>query len=294
MIGLLARWLGLAVLCLIAACGENPPAPPPGGGPALWRVEGKGVDGWLFGTIHILPGGVEWRTGPIGEAIGRADRLVLESAGIQDQAGTLAQFERMGRSPGLPLLETRVPAGDKAALEEIVQNGGTNTQTLSAYEDWAAAMLLSAAAQQALHVSQDHGVEPALIAIFGKAGKPISGLETVERQFRAFDTLPPDAQRRLLVDTVREAKEMRRLYDHILNAWIRGDLATLARDGRLGETPDPVVEQAVLVDRNRDWVKSMETLKGRPFIAVGAGHLAGKDNLVDLLRAGGYRVTRMQ
>ena len=49
MIGLLARWLGLAVLCLIAACRENPPAPPPGGGPALWRVEGKGVDGWLFG-----------------------------------------------------------------------------------------------------------------------------------------------------------------------------------------------------------------------------------------------------
>lgn len=252
------------------------------------------MDGWLFGTIHVLPDGVAWRTGPIGDAIGRADRLVLESAEIQDQAGTLAQFERMGRSAGLASLETRVPAGDKAALEEIVENGGANTQTLSAYEDWAAAMLLSAAAQQALHVSQDHGVEPALIAAFEKAGKPISGLETVERQFRAFDTLPADAQRRLLVDTVREAKEMRWLYDRILAAWIRGDVATLAQEDRLGEAPDPVVEQAVLVERNRDWVKSVGALKGRPLIAVGAGHLAGKDNLIDLLRAGGYRVTRVQ
>ena len=30
------------------------------------------------------------------------------------------------------------------------------------------------------------------------------------------------------------------------------------------------------------------------FIAVGAGHLTGKDNLVDLLKAKGYKVTRVQ
>src|SRR3546814_6435914 len=83
---------------------------------------------------------------------------------------------------------------------------------------------------------------------------------------------------------------MRWLYDRILAAWIRGDVATLAQEDRLGEAPDPVVEQAVLVERNRDWVKSVGALKGRPLIAVGAGHLAGKDNMIDLLRAGGERV----
>lgn len=294
MIRVLACWLGLAALCLLSACGENPPAPPPGGGPALWRVEGKGIDGWLFGTIHVLPAGVEWQTQRIRDAIGQADRLVLELAEIRDRARTLAQFEKMGRSQGLPLLENRVPEQDRATLETIVKDGGTSTQTLSAYENWAAAMLLSAAAQQSLHVSQDHGVEPVLIAAFEGAGKPISGLETVERQFRAFDTLPADAQQRLLVDTVREAKEMRPLFDRILHAWIMGDVPALAKVDRLNEEPDPVVEQAVLVDRNRNWVKSVATLKGRPFIAVGAGHLAGKDNLVDLLRTDGYRVTRVQ
>lgn len=290
----LARWLGFAALFAVTACGGEPTAPPPDGGPALWRVEGKGVDGWLFGTIHVLPNDVKWQTGPIRDAIGRADRLVLESAEIQDQARTLAQFERMGRSPGLPPLEARVPAGDRAVLEEIARDGGTSAQALSGYESWAAAMLLSAAAQQALHVSQDHGVEPALIAAFKDAGKPISGLETVERQFRAFDTLPPDAQQRLLTDTLHEAKDMRTLYGRLLKAWIKGDIATLSREDQLSEEPDPVVEQAVLTGRNRDWVKSVETLKGRPFIAVGAGHLAGKGNLIELLQAKGYRVRRMQ
>ena len=78
MIRVLTCWLGLAALCLLSACGENSPAPPPGGGPALWRVEGKGIDGWLFGTIHVLPAGVEWQTQRIRDAIGQADRLVLE------------------------------------------------------------------------------------------------------------------------------------------------------------------------------------------------------------------------
>lgn len=290
----LVCWLGLAAFLLLAACGDRPPAPPPGGGPALWRVEGKGVDGWLFGTIHVLPDNVEWRTGPIRDAMARADRLVLESAEIQDQARTLAQFEKMGRSPGLPPLEARVPGEDRAALEAIASDGGVDVRMLSGYESWAAAMLLSAAAQQALHVSQDNGVEPALIAAFKNARKPIGGLETVERQFRAFDTLPDAAQQRLLVDTVREAKDMRTLYDRILQAWIKGDIATLAREDQIGEEPDPAVEQAVLADRNRDWVKAVETLKGRPFIAVGAGHLADKGNLVELLQANGYKVTRVQ
>ncbi len=290
----LALGLGLAALFLIAACGAEPPAPPPGGGPALWRVEGKGIDGWLFGTIHVLPSNVQWQTAPIRDAVAQADRLILESAEIQDQARTLAIFEKMGRSPALPPLDARVPGEDKAALDQIISKGGADAKTLSGYESWAAAMLLSAAAQQALHVSQDNGVEPALIAAFRDAGKPIGGLETVERQFRAFDTLPEAAQQRLLVDTVHEAQDMRMLYDRILKAWIKGDIATLSREDQLSEEPDPVVEQAVLVDRNRDWVKSVEALKGHPFIAVGAGHLAGKDNLIELLQARGYKVTRVQ
>lgn len=291
---MLARWLSLSALLLAAACGDNPPAPPAGGGPALWRVQGKGLDGWLFGTIHVLPGGVEWQTPPIKKALATADRLVLESAEIQDQAGTLALFEKMGRSPGLPPLDQRLPDEERSALDKIVGDGDTSIDALSGYESWAAAMLLSAAAQQTLHVSQDNGVEPALITAFKKTGKPIGGLETVERQFRAFDTLPQAAQQRLLVETVHDAKDMQSLYGRILQAWIKGDINTIAKEGQAGEAPDPVVEQAVLIARNRDWVKVVGGLRGHPFIAVGTGHLAGRDNLVQLLEAKGYKVERVQ
>lgn len=292
---MMTRLLTLFALLLVAACGEAPaPQPPSGKGPALWTVERDGLKGWLFGTIHVLPKGVAWETPAIRQAMAEADRLVLEAADLQDEQKTLSLFESMGRSPGLPPLEQRVPANDAPELDRIMADGGTNTQLLSGYESWAAAMLLSAASQQSLGVSQSDGVEPVLIATFRKAGKPIGGLETVGRQFGAFDTLPESAQQKLLVQTIHEAKGMKALYDRILTAWVKGDMDAIAKEDRIGEQPDPQVEEAILTARNRDWVKAMEPIRGRPFIAVGAGHLTGDGNLIAMLEAKGYKVTRVQ
>jgi uncharacterized protein YbaP (TraB family) len=295
MIAMLTRLLALAGLLLVAACDKAPaPQPAKQGGPALWQVQRGDLKGWLFGTIHVLPKGVAWETPAIRDAMAQADRLVLEASDLQDEEKTLALFEKMGRSPGLPPLEARVPVAEKPALEKALSDGGTSSQLLSGYESWAAAMLLSAASQQGLGVSQRDGVEPVLIAAFRKAGKPIGGLETVERQFGAFDTLPEKAQARLLVQTVHEAKGMKALYDRILAAWLKGDMEAIAKEDQIGEQPDPVVEEAILVARNRDWVKAIAPMKGRPFIAVGAGHLTGKGNLIAMLEAKGFKVTRVE
>lgn len=292
MLGSFCRWLAFCGLLLAAACDAPPLPPPTSGGPALWRVQGSGIDGWLFGTIHVLPSHVGWQTEKIGQAINASDRLVLETAEIQDQARTTALFEKMGRSSGLAPLEKRVPAEDRAQLEKIASEGGTSTQLLSGYESWAAAMLLSAAAQQALDLGA--GVEPKLIESFQDAGKPIGGLETVARQFGAFDTLPETAQQRLLIQTVRETTGLRPIYDRILKAWLKGDLTAIAREDQAGDQPDPTVEQAVLIERNRDWARAVRKLNGRPFIAVGTGHLTGRDNFIALLEAQGYKITRVQ
>ncbi|MFZ2997202.1 TraB/GumN family protein [Sphingobium sp.] len=289
------QFLALCALTLVAACGKDAaPLAPTQGGPALWQIERGMLKGWLFGTIHVLPKDVAWQTPVMTKAMAQSDGLVLEAADLQDEQKTLALFEKMGRTPGLPPVEQRVPAKDRAALTLAIRDAGTSTQLLSDYKSWAAAMILSAASQQALHVSQDNGVEPALIAAFTNAGKPIGGLETVERQFGAFDGLPPAAQARLLVQTVHETKDLKALYDRILKAWLKGDLDAIAKEDERGEQPDPEVEDAIIVARNRDWVRAIEPMTGKPFIAVGAGHLTGRGNLIDMLKARGFRVTRLQ
>lgn len=48
--------------------------------------------------------------------------------------------------------------------------------------------------------------------------------------------------------------------------------------------------------RNRQWLKSIliEVTKGNAFIGVGAGHLFGKDGLINLLKSSGVKVERFE
>jgi uncharacterized protein YbaP (TraB family) len=289
-----ARYLfPLLAMLLVTACGDAPKAPE-GGGPAIWRVQRGDMDGWLFGTVHILPDGVAWQTPRLQDATAKADRLVLEIANLEDRAAVVDTFERLGRSPALPPIADRIAPGERSALDELTKAGVTAPDALRPYESWAAAMLLSAAIQRTLGVSDSNGVESVLTRRFREAGKPIEGLETVEQQFSAFDTLPEPVQRRMLGETVTDAGAMKGSFDRIVAAWMKGDLAALAHLGSGTDKPDPLVEGAVLGARNRAWVARIETMRGHPFIAVGTAHLAGDDNLVALLQARGFAVTRIQ
>src|SRR3546814_5628395 len=69
------------------------------------------------------------------------------------------------------------------------KNSFTNG-TLTPYESWAAALLLSSGLQKDLKLKTGGGVESQLEPRFLKKGKPIIGLETVEGQLGIFDSLP--------------------------------------------------------------------------------------------------------
>jgi len=51
-------------------------------------------------------------------------------------------------------------------------------------------------------------------------------------------------------------------------------------------------KEQLLLKRNKNWIPDIEKLTGKnsSFIAVGAGHLPGKDGLIDLLQQAGYKV----
>lgn len=279
-----------ALTLLPGGCGQPERS---GKGPALWRIEKDGLSAHLFGTIHVLPPGVTWETSGIAAAAKRSDRLVLEVAGPDgDEAGAL--FARMGRSPGLPPITARVPVKEQAALRAMMARGSMDEAMLSGFESWAAAMLLSTVTQADLNLRGGSGVEPALAGRFRAAHKPIGGLETVADQYGAFDRLPERVQRNFLTQTVVEAKNARVQFDTMLGAWRHGDMDRIASEFAAEIAPQPELQGPLLTDRNRAWAARIATMTGKPFIAVGAGHLAGRDNVVALLKARGYKVTRVE
>jgi hypothetical protein len=83
----------------------------------------------------------------------------------------------------------------------------------------------------------------------------------------------------------------------MLQAWTRGDVRGIARTFDHDLSESPAMQQALIRQRNANWSKWIEQRMSKPgavMIAVGAGHLAGKDSVVEMLRKDGYKVRRLQ
>src|SRR3546814_6027350 len=85
------------------------------------------------------------------------------------------------------LIAERVPSARRPALAALMEKNSFTNGTLTPYESWAAALLLSSGLQKDLKLKTGGGVESQLEPRFLKKGKPIIGLETVEGQLGIFD-----------------------------------------------------------------------------------------------------------
>lgn len=289
---------GFALLGALAAAGCATMQPAGGGnGPALWELSDADTKIYLFGTIHLLPEGQAWRTPLIDRAVAEADELVIETLVGDDPAAHGQTMMRLGSSPGLPPLSARVPADKRAALARMVAASGYPPATFDQLETWAAALALSAASLQQMGLSASAGVEQTLSGDYKAKAKPIRGLETVEQQLGFFDTLSEDAQRDLLEGALEDPAAARAQFAQMLAVWSRGDVAGIARtfDADMKDTQE--LRSALLTRRNANWAAWLDDRLDRPgtaFVAVGAGHLAGSDSVLEMLRARGLTARRLQ
>lgn len=292
---LIAAVLAPILVLALAGCSDAPETAPDSGppNPLLYEIANAdgAVEGWMIGTIHALPDGTQWRTPAIAAAVNEADVLVAEIAALDDQAGLAATFAALGHTPEMPPLEQRVTDDLKPALSTLLDNGGLDPNQFNATETWAAALTL---AQIDADGDPANGVDRALIREF--AGRPVHELEGAKAQLSIFDRLPESDQRDLLAAVVSGSEGSKTQADKLRRAWRMGDTAALEQASRTGILADPDLREALLVQRNRDWVAAIiPRLKAepKPLIAVGAAHLVGPEGLASLLQAQGYRVQRL-
>lgn len=290
---------GLAVLVLLApialsACSDpqieiDDSAP----SPALWRVENPDgeLEGWLFGTIHSLPDGVEWRTAILENSINESEWLVLE-IGELDGSGELSRiFGELSRTPDLPVLKDRVDQSLDTKVVRAMSKAGFNIGDFKNTETWAAALTL---AQANSFGKSQNGVDHALFNRF--ENRLI--LEGAREQLSIFDGLPEEDQIDLLTAVIQDSDtDAKAEYRKLVEMWLFGDMDRLAAENTKGILADPELRAALLINRNEDWVRKIDAWmpeKGPMLIAVGAAHLAGEDGLPALLRDEGYVVRRIQ
>lgn len=137
-------------------------------------------------------------------------------------------------------------------------------------------------------------IEMELVKISKEQEEEVFGLETIEDQMAVFENIPYKVQVEELVKTAKdnlvndkiELKKMLAIYNE---EDIEGLLTIMNEsENKIATSYDDIL----LNDRNRKWIPIIEKVskESATFYAVGAGHLAGENGVIKLLRKQGFTV----
>jgi len=263
--------------------------------PALWRIAGPKGNVFLFGSFHLLPADVKWRTPAVESALNEAAVVVFETdfAGAQDPRVSQALIAKYGFLPPGQTLRSVLSTSTNAELEKTATDLEIPPPSLAPLRPWLAALTLGL--QFAIHQGFDpsNGVEQQVITSAKASGKSLRTLETNESQLRVFADLTREQEVELLTVTLRQVRETPKMLEDMLTAYRKGDLAALERTLNIGFDDFPALRKRILKDRHDKWLPQIENMiaDGRThLIIVGAAHLVGPDSVIVMLRAKGVKV----
>lgn len=238
--------------------------------PALFVVQDADTTVYIFGTFHALDGRTNWFRNEVREAFSHSNELVLETV-IPEGPAPVALRQPL-HAPSV------TPSASFLATTRMAINAGKS---------------------QGMQVR--HGADTVLRRAAELEGKRVEGLETLESQFAMFSKMPsaPPPKAPRAGEPVEEGSAMNALsatMNHMQAAWSRGDQAIFVHmlDQLRRNSPDTY--RMMFTERNgrwADWIAGRMQTPGVVFVAVGAGHLAGKDSLLVRLAEQGIPSARL-
>jgi uncharacterized protein len=300
-------WLALCSLAAQAQTAQPPAAPDPKTiaaaidaatprGP-LYTFAKDGKEHTLMGTLHV--GKPEWFPmdwGVIAPLVG-AQTLVME-ANLADTQELQGAFSKYAIEPADQPNWAALPEKVRNKLAALGKDLGLPESELRKQKPWMAALTLTALANQRDGLLSGAGTEMFLTGVVTPRGTPIVALEGFGKQLALFDGMEQDVKREFVeqaVDDIASGKATQTTAE-LVRAWESGQLglleAALMTEYDHKSKADQFFMQELIIKRNREMAQKIDTLAtGKTlFVGVGALHLAGKEGLVELLRAKGYIV----
>jgi uncharacterized protein YbaP (TraB family) len=270
-------------------------AAPAAKGPALWKVADADTTIYLFGTVHVLPAGIEWYDDTIAKALTGSDMIVTEipmDAASEAAMGQLALSR--GKLPVGTTLRSLLTPEQTVTYEAALAKLGAPPHAFDEFKPWMTGLTMSLIPLMQQGYTPGAGVEKVLLSKVGD--KPQGALETAEFQLGIFDGMDQAAQITFMMEAIEGMDETAPMLNRMVAEWAEGDADELAAIMNEGMT-DPAVADALLYSRNANWAEWVDARLDQPgtvFVAVGAGHLAGAQSVQDYLAQKGITVSRVK
>jgi uncharacterized protein YbaP (TraB family) len=276
----------------------------------FWKIEKRGQKpSWLFGTMHVSDPRVLKLSPATRRAFLGAKVLVLESDQLLDLGkARLLAFTKpdMMMMPAGKRIEDFLTEDQKQLVNSTLTAKGAPLSAVNYLRPWLVANIAGASCKSSPEATARKGVavldqQLALEAV--KRKLPIKGLETVEEQYGAINSMSLEAQIKGLLEAITSAKQLRDIDETTVELYKAGDLRPLSPLLRRFSRDDKAMpadayaefESVVIIKRNHTMAERAAAYlaEGNAFVAVGALHLQGEEGLVELFRKQGFKVTRV-
>ncbi len=251
----------------------------------LWEVSGKGLKkpSYLTGTIHIMCAKDFAILPKVEKAIKASEQLYLE-LNFSDPKELAAMQELMYSDT---LLTETLSSEQQAKLNRVLQD--SINMTIEQVNNYTMSTLFSVLLVSAVECPNKKLLDMELSKLAAAEGKTIGALETFKEQSVFLSKAYPDD---FMLEQFELMGEYMHIFDDMVAAFNTQDLnglMDLLQDERFH---NETVQRWLLTVRNENWVKKMPAIMqtNSTVFAVGAGHLAGEDGLIPLLRKAGYTV----
>ena len=263
----------------------------------LWKVESKDNNkpSYVFGTIHIideadffLPKGTE-------KALQSSEKVVFEidMKEMNDVSAVMGMMGKIFMKDNKTLSELMSPE-DYLMVSKFFEKKGLPLFMLERMKPMFLTIFTYGDFQpEDMKNGKLKSYEMEFMEMAKREAKPTGGLETIEFQINIFDKIPYEVQASMLLDAIKtgegkEASELESMVKMYKEQNIEMMVSSISEEGQSVSG----FEETLLTERNMNWIPLMaEEMKRQPtFFAVGAGHLAGRNGVIHLLRKNGFSV----
>jgi uncharacterized protein YbaP (TraB family) len=293
-----AAWPRTCLLALALAGCAGAAEPPAAGKPLLWEVKSSTNSVYVLGSMHVATRDFYPLPQPVEDAYRKSDELVVE-VDVTDQAEMAKSIPLLTYAPPDSLDQHVSPEVWKAVEAESAETK-QDPATLKPLKPAMLASLLIVDALAKHGYDPQAGIDLHFLTSAHADSKRIVELESAEFQAGVLGGLTDEEGNAMLGDTLEEMRtgELQRSTDELAAAWKAGDAESIGRLLREANR-DPASKKifAKLFDeRNPGMADKIATLASEPghaLVVIGAGHLTGDHNVLDLLKARGLQVRRL-
>ncbi|MDW6093596.1 TraB/GumN family protein [Vibrio rhizosphaerae] len=256
--------------------------------PLYWLASKNQMQLMLLGSIHVGHPDMYPLPQLVMDFLRDSDGLIVEA--------DIRQANQLQYPPARWTSQQVLSASELEKLDSIAEQLNLNAQRLKTLPPWQTAIGLQMQAMNRLGFRADLGVDQYMIQQAASASIPIIGFESLQSQIDLLAGMKQNGKE-LLTETLKDWGKNPHETECLVTSWHQGDPEQLKQLIDNHDMSQEMSEQ-LEIQRNHRWLKQLMSPPifsehpSKYLIVVGALHLIGQENLIQLLTQQGFTVTR--